>query len=121
MRTICIHKLIFTDYAALVTTCVTSQLIKKFTKVCGNFGLIINLKKTKVLVQGTSASPCIMIYVSSITVVNDFIYLWSTITNNLSLDDKKSSCIAKAAGAMARLCDCVVDNSYLSKTKVLVY
>lgn len=59
---------------------------------------------------------------SSIAVINDFIHIESTITNNLSLCDDISKCIAKATGAMTKLCDLVWENSCLiTKTNVLVY
>ena len=86
--------MLFADDAAVTTH--TQQelqtLMDSFSKACKDFGLTISLKKTNVLGQGTMELPAIMIGYYELDVVEQFIYLGSTITDSLSLDteiDKK--------------------------------
>ena len=61
------------------------SLMDRFANACTDFGLIISLKKTKVLAQAIS-SPKITIKNYELEVVEYFIYLGSTITSKLSLE-----------------------------------
>ena len=62
------------------------RLISSFAYACSVFGLTISLKKTNVLGQDVSSTPSISIGDYTLEVVEDFTYLGSTISINLSLD-----------------------------------
>ena len=76
------------------------------------------------MAQNVSRNPSISIDDYTLKVVEDFRYLGSTISNNLSLDTELNTRIGKAATytAMARLAKRVWDNSLLTtNTKMKVY
>ena len=58
----------------------------RFSQACKDFGLTISLKKTNVLRQDTMELPAITIDGYELDVVEQFIYLGSTVTDNLSFD-----------------------------------
>ena len=66
--------------------------MSEFSEACKDFGLTISLKKTNGLGQDTPSPPVITIDDYELDTVHQFTYLWSTITDNLSLNtviDKK--------------------------------
>ena len=72
--------------------------------------------------QGVSVTPHITIGEHALEVVDNFTYLGSCISSNLSLDSELNVRIGKAATAMARLEKRVCDNSLLTiNTKMKVY
>ena len=97
------------------------SLMDRFANACTDFGLTVSLKKTKVLAQAAT-SPKITINNYQLEVVEQFIYLGSTITTNLSLKRELDRRIGMAASTFSRLSTRVWKNPRLSiKTKVTVY
>ena len=83
---------------------------------------MISIKKTNILGQDVSAAPRISIGDCTLDVVEDFTYLGSNISSNLSLDTELNMRISKASAAMARLIKRVWENTMLTiKTKTQVY
>ncbi|MBN3326552.1 CFDP2 protein, partial [Atractosteus spatula] len=70
---------------------------KACSRACTDFRLTISIKKTKVLCQDMETSPAIIIDNYELEAVHQFIYLGSTISDNLSLDAVIRKCIGKAA------------------------
>ena len=66
------------------------SLMDCFSQACNDFGLTISLKKTNVLGQGTEALPVITIDNYELDAVCQFTYLGSTITDNLSLEQRST-------------------------------
>ena len=83
-----IRDMLFADDAAV--TSYTEQdlqcLMDRFYQACKDFGLTISLKKTNVLGQDVNTSPVITINNYKLEVVQQFTYLGSTISENMSLD-----------------------------------
>ena len=97
-------------------------LMEHFSQACKDFGPTISLKKTNVLVQDTMKLPAITIDDYELDVVEQFTYLGSTNTNDLSLDTEIDKRIRKAATTLARLTSRVWTNLKLTvKTKMVVY
>ena len=124
VREALIRDMLFVDDAAVTTH--TQQelqaLMDRFSQACKDFGLTISLKKTNVLGQDTMELPAITIDDYELDVVEQFTYLGSTITNNLSLDTEIDKRIGKAAATLARLISRVWTNPKLTvKTKMVVY
>ena len=119
-----IRDMLFADDAAVMThTQRELQLFMDcFSQACKDFGLIISLKKTNVLGQDIPASPVITIDDYELKVIHQFMYLGSTITNNLFLDAEMDKRIGKAATTLARLTPRVWTNHKLTvKMKMAVY
>ena len=119
-----IRDMLFADDAAVATHTQhdLQLLMDHFSQACRDFGLTISLKKTNVLGQGTETPPAITIDEYKLDVVDQFTYLGSTITNNLSLDMEIDKRIGKAATTLARLTARVWTNPKLTaKTKMAVY
>ncbi len=124
VRRVLIREMLFTDDAALTahTEDALQRLISSFARACDEFGLTISLKKSNVMGQDVSSIPCISIGHHTLETVGDFIYLGSTISSNLSLDNELNTRIGKASRAMARLTKRVWNNSMLTtNTKMKVY
>ena len=67
-------------------------------------------------------SPFIYNYNYKLEVIHEFVYLGSTITDNLSIDSAPNKQIGKAATILSRLTKCVWSNNRLTEhTKVNVY
>lgn len=82
----------------------------------------MSLKKTNVMAQGTDNQPMISVDNYELEAVNQFTYLGSTISSNISLDAQIDKRIGKAATTLARLSSRVWENSKLTtKTIVAVY
>ena len=107
---------------AAVTTHTQHELKDRFFQACKDFGLTISLKKTNVLGQDTMELPAITNDDYELDVVEQFTYLGSSITNNLSLDTEIDKRIGKAAKTLARLTSRVWTNPKLTeKTKMVLY
>jgi len=78
-----------------------------FSKACGNFGLIINTKKTKLMYQPTPGQPYqephIMVKGQELQTVDSFTYLGSTLSRAVNIDAEVINWIAKASSAFGRL------------------
>ena len=119
-----IRDMLFADDVAIVAHSQNElqSLTDDFSQACKEFGLTISLKKTKVLSQGTIVPPSITIDNYGLDTVQQFTYLGSTITDNLSLDAELDTRIGKAAAIFARLTSRVWTNTKLTvKTKMAVY
>ena len=72
--------------------------------------------------QDIKEIPSLFIHNYKLEVVHEFVYLGSTITDNLSLDNELNKRIGKAAMTLSRLTKRVWSNKKLSdNTKVNVY
>ena len=123
VREALIKGILFADDAAVTTH--TQQelqaLMDRFSQACKDLGLTISLKKTNVLGQHTMELPAITIDDYELDVVEQFTYLDSTITDNLSLDTEIDKRIRKAATTLARLTSRVWTNPKLiMKTNMVV-
>ena len=119
-----IRDMLFADDATVMThTQRELQLLMDlFSQACKDFRLIISLKKTNVLGQDILAPPLITIKDYELKVIHQFMYLGSTITNDLSLDPEINKRIGKAATTVAHLTSRVWTNPKLTvKTKMAVY
>jgi Reverse transcriptase (RNA-dependent DNA polymerase) len=101
-------------------------LMDCFSTSCSEFGLSINLKKTVVMLQPAPRKvyvpPSVFVNGTKLKVVDSFVYLGSTLSNDNSLDKELLYRIAKAAEAFGRLQKRVWLQSDLSiSTKVSVY
>ena len=69
-----IRELVFADDAALTshTEIGLQQLVNTFSEACKEFGLMISLKKTNIMRQGTDCLPAISIEGNTLDVVDDF-------------------------------------------------
>ena len=107
-----IRELLFADDATLaVHSEALQRFMTRFAVACSEFALTISLKKTNTMAQDIS-----------VDVVENFTYLGSTISNNLSLDAEANVRIGKAATAMARLAKRVRDSTMLTlNIKMRVY
>ena len=124
MWKVLIREMLFADDAALTAHSeeALQRLMSSFARVCREFGLTISLKKTNILGQDVCSAPSVQIDDYTLAIVEEFVYLVSTITSNLSLDTELDERIGKAATAMARLSKRVWGNAMLiTKTKVDVY
>ena len=115
---------LFSDDAAVTTH--TQQelraLIDRFSQACKDFRLTISLKKTNVQGLDTMELPAITIVYYELDVVEQFTYLCSTITDNISLDTEIDKTIGKAATTFARLSSRVWTNPKLTvEAKMSVY
>ena len=72
--------------------------------------------------QDIKEIPLLFIHNYKLEVIHVFVYLGSTITDNLSIDSEFNKWIGKAAMTLSRLTKCVWSNNKLSdQTKVNVY
>ena len=105
VREALIRDMLFADDAA-VTTHTQQELqarMDSFSQACKDFRLTLSLKKSNVLGQDTMELPAITIDDYEFDVVEQFTYLGSTITDNLSFDTENTKRIGKAATTLARL------------------
>jgi len=124
VRKVLLREMLFADDAALTahTEEALQRLINCFARACKEFALTISIKKTNVMGQDVSSIPSISIDDHTLEVVDEFTYLGSTISSNLSLDAELNKRIGKSATALARLGKRVWDNSMLTiNTKIAVY
>ena len=115
--------MLFADDAALTAHSgeALQRLVNRFAHACREFGLTISLKKTNVIARDASQVPSVKISDYTLEVVEDFIYLGSNISNNLSLDTINRR-IGKAACTMAKLTKRVWENKVLTENiKMRIY
>ena len=100
-----VRDLLFADDAAITTHTqeVLQQLLDRFSDACRHFGLTISLAKTQVMGQDIKKIPSLFIHNYKLDVVHEFVYLGSTITDNLSIDSELNRRIGKTAMALSRL------------------
>ena len=124
VRKVLVREMLFADDATITahTETALQELINYFAHACSQFGFMISIKETNILGQDVSAAPRISIGDCTLDVVEDFTYLGSNISSNLSLDTELNMRIGKASAAMARLIKRVWENTMLTiKTKTEVY
>ena len=124
VRNILIRDMLFADDAAVATHSEhqLQSLMDCFSQACKDFGLTMSLKKTEVLALNTDNQPKINVDSYELKAVNQFTYLGSTISSNISLDAEIDKRIGKAATTLARLTSRVWENPKLTiKTKFAVY
>ena len=124
VREAMIRDMLFADDAGIATHTEEELqlLMDRLSAACKEFGLIISLPKTKILSQGSSVKPSILIDNYELGVVEDFPYLGSCISESLSLDSEINKRIGKAAGTLSKLTDRVWENPTLTvRTKMSVY
>ena len=97
-----------------------------FAKACDDFGLTISIKKTEVMYQPAPnalySEPVITVNGEKLTVTEKFIYLGSTLSRSVSIDEKVSYRIARASSAFGRLREKVWDRRGINlMTKLKVY
>ena len=81
--------LLFADDAAITTHIREDlqQLLHYFSDVCRHFGLTITLAKMQVMGQDIKEKSSLFIHYK-LEVIHEFVYLESTITDNLSIDSE---------------------------------
>ena len=124
VRKCMLRDLLFADDAALVAHSEKElqALLDRFSSACAAFRLIISLKKTKVMHQGTETAPKLAIHDFTLEVVSQFTYLGSTTSANGSLNAELGKRIGKAATTMTKLSSRVWENKKLTtQTKIAVY
>ncbi|KAI0236502.1 hypothetical protein LSAT2_012947 [Lamellibrachia satsuma] len=98
------------------------MLVNRFEHACREFGLTISLKKTNVIARDSSQVPIVEINDYTLEVVEDFTYLGSSISNNLSLDTDINRRIGKAACTMAKVTKRVWENKmFTENNKMRIY
>ena len=100
--------------------------VNSFAKACDDFGLTISTKKTEVMYQPAPATPytepSITVNSENLTVADKFIYLGSTLSRNVRIDEEVSYRIARASSAFGRLKIKVWERRGISlPTKLKVY
>ncbi|XP_010764526.1 uncharacterized protein [Notothenia coriiceps] len=94
----------------------------RFSAACSEFALIINIKKTVVMHQAGSAASPVMVNEHVLETVDQFMYLGSTISSDLSLVKEIQTRIGKAATSFSRLRSRAWSNKYLTeRTKTRIY
>ena len=91
----------------------------RFSQTCKDFGLTINLKKTRIMSQGIDLGPHVTVLNHELDVVHDFVYLGSALSDSLSLNTELQK---RIGNTMARLVKRVwTNNKLLEHTKIQVY
>lgn len=120
-----LRDLLFADDAALAAhDPVTLQgMIDKLNETCKSFSLVVSVKKTVVLTQGSTANlEPVKLDDRPLEVVHKFCYLGSTVSDTVSLDEEINIRIGKAATSFGKLTKRAWQNKYLTaKTKILIY
>ena len=84
-----------------------SSLLLLAVKACDDFGLTISIKKTEVLHQPAPATPYvepnITVNGQKLAVTDKFVYLGSTLSRSVNIDEEVSYRIARASAAFGRL------------------
>ena len=93
-----------------------------FSHARKKIGLTISIKETNVMIQDVIAPPSINNDNVTFDVVDQFTYLSSTITSNLSVDAEINTHKERAAAVMSKLNKRALSNTYLREnTKLCVY
>ncbi|KAI0232616.1 hypothetical protein LSAT2_017074 [Lamellibrachia satsuma] len=119
-----VREMLFADDAALTAHSgeALQRLVNPFAHACREFGLTISLKTTNVIARDASQVPSVKINDYTLEVVEDFTYLGSNISDNLSLDTEINRCIGNAACTMAKLTKRVWENKILTEnTKMRIH
>ena len=97
-----IRELLFADDAAIATLIEIElqRLVDHLAQACDLFGLTVSIRKTEVIGQGTNSPLEINLGDESLKTIDKFVYLGSTITSTLSLDEELTSRIGLAAAAI---------------------
>ena len=123
IRKILIRELLFADDAALTSHPAESlqRIIVRLADACKEFGLTISIKKTNIMGQDVRNAQSINIIEYILEDVQDFTYLGSTITSNLSTDVEINKCISNASSAMSTLTNRVWEKwqDHIPNTEVL--
>ena len=99
-----------------------SGFLDRLVEAYRHFGLTISLTKTQVMRQDNKEIPLLFIHNYILEVVHEFVYLGSTITDNLSIDSELNKRIGKNANTLSRLTKHVWSiNKLFDHTKVNVY
>ena len=100
-----VRDLLFADDAAITTHTQEDlqRLLDCFSNACRHFGLTISLAKTQVMGQDIKEIPWLFIHNYKLEVIHEFVYLGSTITDNLSIDGELNKQIGKATMTLSRL------------------
>ena len=85
-----VRDLLFADDAAITTHTQEDLqwLLDLFSDACRHFGLAISLAKTQVMGQDIKEISSLFIHNYKLEVVHEFVYLGSTITDNLFIDNE---------------------------------
>ena len=99
-----LKELLFADDAAIEThnEIELQRLVERLAEAYDLFGLTISVKKTEVVGQVTDSPPDIKLGGESLKRVDKFVYLGSTITSTLFLDEALTSKLEKAAAALKK-------------------
>ena len=105
MHETCVRDVLLADDAAITTHTQEDlqRLLDHFSEACRPFGLTISLAKTQVMGQDIKEKPSLFIHNYKREVIHEFVYLGSTITDNLSIDSELNKQIEKAAMTLSRL------------------
>ena len=78
-----------------------------FSNACSNFGLTISTRKTEVMYQPAPKNlyqePTVTVNGQKLATVDKFVYLGSTLSRSVLIDDETHARIAKASSAFGRL------------------
>nr|VZH97019.1 unnamed protein product [Spirometra erinaceieuropaei] len=131
VSTTTVHELLFADDCALNTTSEEEmqRSMDLFSAACENFGLLINTQKTVVMHQpppnsatAPNAPPQISVNGTRLQVVENFLYLGSTLSRNTKIDDEVANRISKASQPFGRLQSTVWNRHGLQlSTKLKMY
>ena len=112
-----IGEVLFADDSAIAThsEIELQRLVDRLVEVCYLFGLTISVKKCKVIGQGTNLPPEIKLCEESLKTVDGFVYLGSTKTSTLSVDEQLTSGIGKATAAVKLIANRAWENDSLEK------
>ncbi|KAK0133547.1 putative uncharacterized transposon-derived protein F52C9.6 [Merluccius polli] len=124
VRHVLVRELLYADDAAFAahSEAELQLLCASFDSACQEFGLQISLKKTVVLAQPATLCPAVSISNTSLSVVDKFTYLRSTVSNTNNLDVELDMRIGKASSMFGKLSKRVWHNKNLSSvctTRVL--
>ncbi|PIK57614.1 hypothetical protein BSL78_05522 [Apostichopus japonicus] len=98
------------------------RLKDHFAHACKEFALTISIKKTEYMTQDAPIPPTISVNDSRLETVDNFRYLGSIISSNVSLDAEINARIGNAAAVMSKLQRRVWENKNLTlSTKMKVY
>ena len=123
-----IRDLLFADYCALVAHTIEDiQFIMDcVSNTARRFGLTVSLKKSEVLYQPKPESsytpPVVKVYDTSLTSVDKFSYLGSTLSQNIGIDDDISMRLSRAGAASGNVTRRLWnEHGITTATKVKVY
>ncbi len=128
VKRVLVRELLYADHAAFVahTEQRIQEMCNSFAVACTEFGLTISLSKTVVMAQNVPAPPYVTINSTVLSVVEKFVYLGSTLTENNSLDAELNTRIGRASTTFGRLQSRVwnfehFERSFSLKVKVRLY